>query len=427
MQYKLSNETLDAVLDYRSCYVQEISGRPISSKTYLKQYMENKETLFHLLGDNFIVSFPYEIEVNDEGKRLRMKNDDVINNVIESFYYKLRYIEGLYSDEFYDFYHMLTDMYALITNRVQKNIKLSEDSRIINKGAKLMGVLQKLNREYHAVPDAEFERFRNIVSTYTQTKTMKGTFYLSIHPLDYMTMSDNNANWKSCMNWMNEGEYRLGTVEMMNSPCAVVGYLRAEQPWHITQNHKWNSKLWRCLYVVNEDIITSVKSYPYFSKELITVGLNKLKELAANNVGWYYEDKITESDEMNFEFNAGESSTGFPVYKYLSFETNAMYNDFGSTIHYAYLHKDIINRLEPHQKYTYINYSGPAICADCGDFMTGNEDQVALVCDNCCHYLYCEDCECRLREDEVHEYDDYILCYDCYCDRKYQEEDEFED
>ena len=45
-------------------------------------------------------------------------------------------------------------------------------------------------------------------------------------------MSDNDYGWDSCMGWMNEGEYRLGTVEMMNSPCIVVAYIDGEEAWN---------------------------------------------------------------------------------------------------------------------------------------------------------------------------------------------------
>ena len=76
-----------------------------------------------------------------------------------------------------------------------------------------MRVLSKIATAYN-LPG--FEDFRIAQSLVTNQANLKGYITLSIHPLDYMTMSDNNCGWDSCMSWQEEGCYRQGTVEMMN-------------------------------------------------------------------------------------------------------------------------------------------------------------------------------------------------------------------
>jgi hypothetical protein len=80
-------------------------------------------------------------------------------------------------------------------------------------------------------------------------------------------MSDNTIGWSSCMSWSGDGEYRQGTVEMMNSPCVVVGYLRSEKDMPMTDGAKWNNKKWRCLFHWDEDleIVFAGRQYPFYS------------------------------------------------------------------------------------------------------------------------------------------------------------------
>ena len=49
-------------------------------------------------------------------------------------------------------------------------------------------------------------------------------------------MSDNNSGWESCMSWRNNGCYRRGTVEMMNSPYVIVAYLMLEELVSVLEN-----------------------------------------------------------------------------------------------------------------------------------------------------------------------------------------------
>ena len=82
---------------------------------------------------------------------------------------------------------------------------------------------------------------------------------LSIHPLDYITMSDNECNWSSCMSWRNEGDYHAGTIEMMNSTCVVVAYIAQNNE---TLENGWNSKRWRQLFVIHPTCIIASCPYP---------------------------------------------------------------------------------------------------------------------------------------------------------------------
>ena len=170
-------------------------------------------------------------------------------------------------------------------------------------------------------------------------KAMNGTLCLSIHPMDYITMSDNDSNWSSCMSWTRGGGYRGGTVECMNSTNTLVAYLESEDnPCSFLNYADWNNKKWRCLFVVNPDVITSVKSYPYHNNDILDIVIKWLAELAKENWGGEVDTNtiVTETDGVIYlKTELGTYSRRKP---YMYFETNGvMYNDFGCATNHHYV------------------------------------------------------------------------------------------
>ena len=140
-----------------------------------------------------------------------------------------------------------------------------------------MRVLQKMAKEFD-LPD--FDIFRNHISRITEVRKSKVKFTLSIHPLDYMTMSDNVNGWESCMNWtQGPGSYRAGTIEMMNSPLVVVAYITTKPYYPANTSIEWTSKSWRELIIVHPNTICSVKSYPYYNIAFDKALVNWLAEI----------------------------------------------------------------------------------------------------------------------------------------------------
>jgi hypothetical protein len=242
-----------------------------------------------------------------------------------------------------------------------------------------------------------------------QSKTLtdritEGTLCLSIHPFDYMTMSDNCERWDSCMQWMEKGGYRAGTVEMMNSPYVVVAYLK--HPTNKLENY-WNSKTWRELFIVHPELITNIKAYPYenpWSSKYISTWLKQLAE----NCGFSYYD-----DECQLWPVDGANSWMEKNKITVNFRTHAMYNDCGRVDQYMYF-----TTLLPYGHTININYSGVRNCMMCGDSHVLFEDEENLLCEDCEYVerFYCEECGCVVPEDEIHSYGDNFYCTDCFHD-----------
>jgi hypothetical protein len=271
---------------------------------------------------------------------------------------------------------------------------------VINNGCKASKILGKLAAEFNI---EGYEKFRIAHSQCLNQKQLFGELCISIHPLDYMTMSDNNCGWSSCMSWQDRGDYRQGTVEMMNSPCVVVAYLKSHENMHIGM-HEWNNKKWRQLFIVTPHIITGIREYPYVSPELNGIVLQWLRELAQTNGAWGpYEDTTVQV----------KNNTLFPVASLdreirLDFYTKFMYNDFYST-HLAYLSPSIPSDYS-------LCFSGVSECMECGADMSDESDQCTalLVCDDCEQVYWCEECGERVSLSDTVFVDGNRVCSYCY-------------
>lgn len=258
---------------------------------------------------------------------------------------------------------------------------------VIAKGCKPVKMLGKLNAAFHI--SEKFEAYRIAVSMALNTKIIKGNLCISIHPMDFMTMSDNDCDWDSCMSWRNCGSYRQGTVEMMNSPYIVVAYLAASQPMSIF-GQEWSNKKWRSLYIVHPEFIGNVKGYPYQIPEVDKIVINKLKDMmAAVGFGAKF-GQVTEYEYGEFPAENDRSVK-------LDFHTGYMYNDFGSITHYGCVRED-----EKAADRVTIDYSGRPECMWCGG--TYDEDsEENLACDYCYEETRCDCCGDRYHESSLYE------------------------
>lgn len=297
---------------------------------------------------------------------------------------------------------------------------------VVSNGCKPMRAIAKIAESYGI---EDFEDFRICHSLIHNQKKVSGTISLSIHPLDYWTMSDNDCGWDSCMSWRDTGGYRQGTVEMMNSPMVVVAYLTAKEPMYMgNKGHKWNNKKWRQLFIVNSTCILGVKSYPYHNDKLTLYITKWLKELAETNLDWqYFGEPDGNPIKYNFEpfYNPDFPDDERKIK--LGFSSNNMYTDVGCLDwHPLYVGKHIHQGVEGvgngYFRNSYddkplwaieINYSGAAQCMSCGDTDPSLDCESSLCCDNCQITYRCSDCG-EYTGNEYYWVDDCRLCECCY-------------
>lgn len=409
MIMKLPENELVMIDNYRSAYGEGgyyAHAAKLPVENALAEWDVSKQNLYHLLGNQFIIKKEVTFSESEEILRDKLESNEAIGAFRRNFNECVAH--GGHPELIGHRYDLmnLVSWQSLVTNKyndITFEIKIPTEKnpyKIVS-GCKSVKALGHLAKAYNI---EGYEGFRLAHSMVFNQKKLKGSLCLSIHPLDFMTMSDNNSDWTSCMSWINEGEYHLGTIEMMNSPCVVIAYLESSVPMKL-ENSSWSNKKWRSLYVVDEHIITEIKNYPYQSDALSSEVLEWLRELVKTNWGWTQFDKpIT--------LHNGKQAKKDDFKMTFRFKTYYMYNDFGcKDYHLCLIGKD-------DDKQHIIRYSGLPTCIWCGGEITTNCDRPTdcVLCENCCDDIggtYCTCCEERIRGD-IYWINDDPVCEYCY-------------
>lgn len=270
-------------------------------------------------------------------------------------------------------------------------------SKAIGKIAKALGIDEDL-----------YEAWRLEHSKILNSAKAKGTLCLSIHPLDYMTMSHNDCDWTSCMNWPETGCYRQGTVEMMNSNIVVVAYIKSNKDMYLTKDFIWNNKRWRKLFIVSPDLICGIKGYPFQWDEVDAKVIQILSNLAKSNLNINFEKEI---QYWNGDYPTIQVQNRT---KYIHFTTDIMYNDF--YVNHPLVISDSMSTADET-----IKYSGPNECMICGEiypeFIENDDGDVydKLTCKQCEYYRYCDYCKSRITNlSDFYTIDGEEICESCY-------------
>nr|DAR02296.1 MAG TPA: Transcription initiation factor IIE, alpha FINGER, Transcription [Bacteriophage sp.] len=147
-----------------------------------------------------------------------------------------------------------------------------------------------------------FTQFRDRVSLIRTTQRLDADVVLSIHPIDFLSMSDNNSGWTSCMSLVGKGSDRSGVTEYMNSPTAVVAYMESNVPFLPgVPNKSWRMMLF---YDLDADVALGSRQYPFFSAELARGALSALtscESYEVKNYPWIQEDRLLLEQYENFD------------------------------------------------------------------------------------------------------------------------------
>lgn len=426
----INDDEMTAFKEYVDAHASEYYGkRTVSGRELLHFWADAKNKyLYKLLGEKLIVSKTVTFE-KESGQMRREMND-----LIDEHPFMREFIDKIQNKFWMDFIQCSSNcemekrsLYESVCSVCSisgliDNVYMDDTFMVltpegkelkIQHGCKTMKALGKLASAY-GLDMNDFEDFRIRVSQILNQKTLRGNLCLSIHPLDYATMSDNNSDWSSCMSWMDNGCYRQGTVEMMNSPMVIVAYLTASEPMDVC-GLKWSNKKWRELMIVNKDLITNIKSYPYFNSNLTKAALGLLKELAAKNTPeWNFDDVLREYEPQEPVYVDDCRLIVYP-------SSNAMYNDFLNDpyMNAAYFNKDLYHVMKDEDDYERVsfNYSGESECMGCGRAADFYDNEGHLMGECCDAVVFCSVCgESYRSEDELISVDGRLLCPDCFED-----------
>ena len=297
-------EMIKAQIDKVITYSQDISNP--KTDYVMEQWAKNKQRFINKMNGKLIYEFPEEVsfELSNEEKRSRISN----------FIYNLETKWGL--PELGDFIHYqsLDNVNCLFDNITTVDYK-SPDGKIIRKGTKMLRAFK------HFVSDARrLHTVQTEASRIIQETKISGTMCVSVHPLDFLSISETAHHWRSCHSL--DGDYRVGNISYMMDDCTFVCYLKSKEDTFLPNfpgDIKWNAKKWRVLLYLSHDetMMFAGKQYPFnLDKAMDFV----LKTLLCQDI------TIAKNDEGNLFYHTSWSEWAKPIdneisIKYLNGET----------------------------------------------------------------------------------------------------------
>ena len=391
---KLPTVDVDKLWNYLNLYSGG-SPLPREEMNYFLRYWDTaKQPFYEAFGENFIIKkavcFDKPCEDMEEEMEDTLRYGSPVAALFRNeFKNRIRTVFPAYTDEYYNMKRFVDDYAMLVKNiydgpaiTIPATFTVNGRPLQVNQNCKASKMLGKIAEALNCAE--HYEAFRQAHSQVLNQKQIRGNLCLSIHPLDFLTMSDNASNWGSCMSWMDEpGDYRLGTIEMMNSPYVVIAYVEAKEPMALEyEGDTWNNKRWRQLYVVSPEMILGNRQYPYNSDVLQGTTIKWLRELMTpyKPYGPYAEETC---QIENFKHNVFGGNR-----VYVSLNMDYMYNDIYNQ-RLAYVAPEYFAKNDRF----YLDLSGPAVCTGCGGVIEPKEvDPCDVRCRRCNGYFYCSHC-----------------------------------
>lgn len=353
-------------------YSQEIDN-PNTDELFEKWYEAKKEFIENMFDGNLIFDFPgtvsFELDKEDKDKKISGFIDLI------TYKYDMPELADFIADNWDGFF----------TNNVIKETNYNGNK--IPKGMKLLRAFKFFTNDKELLNELQ-----SVASMLIQETKIEGTLCLSVHPLDFLSVSENNHNWRSCHAL--DGDYRSGNLSYMVDKSTIICYLRSknnEKLPHFPMDVPWNSKKWRVLLYFSEnwDMIFAGRQYPFN----LNRGLDFVKDklLEGEWTPWLAE-KIRNFCEKGVYFD--------PVTPYVPVDNHLIllsdlvkdmpgslqFNDVLSSTCYDPLYSFKINRRTGYPKINYkkakFEVGGAVNCVKCG------EKRIELT-----ESFMCNDCE----------------------------------
>ena len=299
--------------------------------------------------------------------------------------------------------------------------------------------------KYFILNKTVLDHWQSVYSEIIQENKIEGKLCFSIHPLDYLSVSENTYNWRSCHAL--DGEYRAGNLNYMTDKSTIVCYLKGKdnvQLRRFAPEVLWNSKKWRMLIFFDDAQESMFAGRPYpFDTPSALAAINKYLDKMFSPWGFHqhgwtdWSDATIRSvvDPRNNEDT--ELYSRYFLINHDLFSLGQMVHNGKETFHFNDLlnsscyeprlrYREGHSMLPNHKRYRFhIGDAAPCVC--CGQANVAVSD--SFMCIPCeLKYGHSEDevfCICSLcgdrglRSDFTYsEYHDDYLCSYCYAEQE---------
>lgn len=412
--------------------------RPQTEKLF-ELWEKNKSDIIKAFNGKLIYELPEKVafEITDEIKEQHTTD----------------FIKMVFNYNYDDLGHFLQyERQGFFSNKVVEEYK--NNDIVITKGTKLVKAFKYFIKDQEALSNMQ-----NAASRLIQENKVEGKLCFSVHPLDYLSVSENNYNWRSCHSL--DGEYRAGNLSYMMDKTTIICYLKGEDEVilpNFPSTVPWNNKKWRVLLYLSNDwrMIFAGRQYPFESNtgmDLILDILNKkFKESPRDD--WYtrpttdsfwtdwtdFKLKLTTNESLNIDFNLVDPLiplNGKLISLYDLVKDRKGSKHFNDVINSSYYNPIYTYLVHPSawdgdkpkayaNKNTHFEIGNYTYCLRCGDAAEVLDSSSTMMCFDCERdygnsesdmFTFCDHCGCRLATEDSYYVDDASYCPNCYHER----------
>ncbi len=256
--YRINEEELNEIKEKFKeiiSYSQEIAQPKVDKLFDL--WLENKKSYIELFDGKLIYELPEPVSFEMTEKDKKSKFEDFLTSMDT-------YVNT--NNDFVDFLEFERD--GFFSNTVCEEYRTRTGEKI-PKGMKLVKAFKYFIEDKELLTELQMEASRII-----QKDKITGRLCFSVHPLDFLSSSENAHNWRSCHAL--DGEYRSGNLSYMVDSSTIIVYLKSDEDAvlpNFPPSIKWNNKKWRMLLFLSNDwaMAFAGRQYPFSSDTALTL------------------------------------------------------------------------------------------------------------------------------------------------------------
>ena len=204
MQYKEIQEKFNKVISYSQGIEHPQTDNLFS------RWLENKRDFIEAMDGRLIWEWPEPVSFELGIKEKNLRIDDFIDMVCTKWQ----------NNDLADFISLERD--GFFSNQVVTQYIYPQKNIIIPQGMKLLKAFKYFEDDIKVLNDMQ-----SSASMIIQEDKVTGTLCLSVHPLDFLSTSENNHNWRSCHAL--DGEYKAGNLSYMVDKSTIICYLKSNR------------------------------------------------------------------------------------------------------------------------------------------------------------------------------------------------------
>lgn len=278
-----------------------------NTNVHFEYWAKNKQWLYERMHNQLIVEGPIiELKLSKEAKEKKFQAfcHDFNNSMYSNYIEMRKFLKSISAEEFFN--NSLNSFYTFALN--------DNETKTLPCGIKVLKAFK-----YFLPNDRVVRYWQDIASMIIQEDRIKGNICLSIHPLDYLSISENASGWRSCHAL--DGEHRAGNLAYMMDSSTVVAYIKSEKGnvpiSRFPHDVPWNNKKWRNLlfFSATGDMIFAGRPYPFacdLALETLTELMKSSTKLMDYHNGWNQNEKWRTGEITNVTINEKDAEAMKP-------------------------------------------------------------------------------------------------------------------